>query len=172
MRFARFLSPPAVVLLLSACSDPVKDTAIDSLGGEAPGVSPGPLHRPGQPCLYCHDGYGPGELEFSVAGTAFQYADSKTPLANAIVHVIDSRGRTARTGTNCAGNFFFQKADYDPSYPIWTTLEFGGVLLEMSTPIFRDGSCSSCHRDPASESSVGHIYFAPPGLPLPGGACP
>src|ERR1700683_3328645 len=41
--------------LMVGCN-PVLDDAIADLGPEKPGVHPGPLHRPGQPCLLCHDG--------------------------------------------------------------------------------------------------------------------
>lgn len=161
-----------VALLAVACGDPVHDDAVEALGDEAPGVEPGPLHRPGQPCLVCHGGDGPGEMQFSVAGTIFQYADSLEPLANAIVRLQDDRGRSTFTGTNCAGNFFVQQADFEPSFPLWTRVQFGGLGLDMSTPIFADGSCAGCHRDPPSEDSTGHVYFAPSGFALPGGACP
>ncbi|MEZ4222760.1 MAG: hypothetical protein R3B13_17600 [Polyangiaceae bacterium] len=166
-----WLTALSLAVALGACGDPVKDKAIESLGPEAPGVEPGPLHRPGQPCLYCHDGYGEGGIEFSVAGTVFAYAESPQPLANALVHVIDSKGHRASAGTNCAGNFFFQRADYDPTFPIWTTLQFGSELVEMSTPIFRNGSCAQCHRNPLGPSNVGQVFFAPPGFPLQGGSC-
>ena len=33
------------------------------------------LHRPGQPCLTCHGGKGPGHVEFSIAGTLYKYPD-------------------------------------------------------------------------------------------------
>ena len=47
----------ALAALATTCTlDPVQSEAVADLGGEAPGVAPGPLHRPGQPCLVCHDG--------------------------------------------------------------------------------------------------------------------
>lgn len=155
-----------------ACADPVHQDAVDALGPEAPGVEPGPLHRPGQPCLVCHGGKGPGQLELSVAGTVYKYAEGKEPLANAIVRFMDAAGRSTFTGTNCAGNFFVQKADFDPKFPLWTRLELGGLVVEMSTPVFADGSCARCHADPLGEQSAGHVYFAPAGMELPGGGCP
>ena len=71
------LLPLAVVAAASggvlSCYDPVHDQEVAALGGEAPGVSPGPTHRPGQPCNVCHGGVGPANLRFSVAGTVYQY---------------------------------------------------------------------------------------------------
>jgi hypothetical protein len=110
-------------------------------------------------------------MEFSVAGTVYRYKDSLDPLANAIIRLIDSRGRSAFTGTNCAGNFFLQPSDYGPEFPIWVTIEFGGIPSDMSTPIFRDGSCARCHSDPAGEESFGHAYFIDSALELPGSGC-
>ena len=158
--------------LSAACADPEHTDAVDALGPEAPGVAPGPLHRPGQPCLTCHGGKGPGHVEFSIAGTLYKYADTAEPLANAIVRLQDHSGLRTFTGTNCAGNFFVQKTDFALAFPVWTRIEFGGSTLDMSTPIFAEGSCAHCHFDPPGESSVGRVYFAPVGLPLPGGDCP
>ena len=51
----------AVCLLATStsCTDPLRDREIEALGDEAPGVSPGPEHRPGQPCVLCHSDGGP-----------------------------------------------------------------------------------------------------------------
>lgn len=152
---------PYVALCLGACSDPVVEDAREALGPETPGVPEGPLHRPGQPCLLCHDGSGPGELEMSVAGTVYKYPDGAEPLSGAYVDLIDSKGRKFSAATNCAGNFFVQPADFEPEYPLWTTLRFGGAVVDMSTPIFRDGSCARCHTQPTGPESAGQVYFAP-----------
>lgn len=158
--------------LIVACGDPVHTDAVDALGPEAHGVEPGPLHRPGQPCLVCHGGKGPGNLEFSVAGTVYKYADSNEPLANAIVKLVDQGGPSTIVGTNCVGNFFVQRTDFDPVFPLWTRIQLGSLDIEMSTPVFGKGSCAHCHQDSPTESSVGRIYVAPPGAELPGGSCP
>ena len=165
------LALPSLVLA-SGCRDPVRDDLATSLGGEAPGVKAGPLHRPGQPCMACHEGDGPGEIVFSIAGTAYQSSEATVPLANAIVNVIDSTGKRALTGTNCAGNFWFVPEDFTPVYPVWTSIEFGGVKSPMNSPIFRDGSCATCHTDPPAPESAGHVFFAPQPLPFPDDGCP
>ena len=57
--------------LVGCFVDPVHDEQVAALGPEPAGESPGPLHRPGQPCLVCHGGLGPAHQSFSVAGTVF-----------------------------------------------------------------------------------------------------
>lgn len=162
----------AGAFLAVACGDPVRDDAISALGREAPGVKPGPLHRPGQPCVLCHDGSGPGDSVFSLGGTVYQNPADRTPLANALVKVIDSKGNTYQTATNCAGNFFVLESDFQPAYPMWVKLVFGqagpGPLeIKMGSAIFREPSCGKCHTDPVGRESVGHVYFAPVGVPFP-----
>jgi hypothetical protein len=162
----------AAVLALSACADPVHSHQVDALGGEQPGVPEGPLHRPGQPCVTCHGDYGPADSEFSFAGTVYQDAVGTQPLPDVRVTLIDSSGKTHETGTNCAGNFFVIKSDYQPVYPVWTTIFFGTqggqpIPKEMSSPIYREGSCATCHSDPASADATGHVYLSEDPLPLP-----
>jgi hypothetical protein len=162
----------AVSLLAAGCGDPVRDDAIAALGGEAPGVKPGPLHRPGQPCVLCHGGSGPGESVFSIAGTVYENPADKIALPNALVKLIDSQGKTYDAATNCAGNFFVMETDYQPAFPVWVKLVFGqagaGPLeVKMGSAIYREGSCGKCHTDPVGRESVGHVYFAPVGVPFP-----
>jgi hypothetical protein len=160
-------------MVLNACSDPVIDDARDALGPEQIGVPQGPLHRPGQPCLLCHDEGGPGELVMSLAGTVYRYPDAAIPLSGALVELVDSSGNTHTTATNCAGNFFVQPGDFDPDFPVWTLLRYGGVEVEMSTPIFREGSCGACHEPDPAPDSAGRIYFAPDSsVPFPDDGCP
>lgn len=146
---------------LVACSDPVNDDARDALGPEQAGVPPGPLHRPGQPCVLCHGEEGPGDMVMSVAGTVYKFPDSDEPLAGAYVDFIDSSGKKFTAATNCAGNFFVQPEDFDPDFPIWTSLRYGGIAMpiEMSTPVFRERSCAGCHAIKSGTSSPGHVYF-------------
>jgi hypothetical protein len=154
-RFVLFLLPAA----LAACGDPVHDDQVDALGPEQPGLAAGPYHRAGQPCTVCHGVKGPANLDFSLAGTAYQHSDSLLPLQNAVVKVVDSTGKRAFTGTNCVGNFYFQRSDFDPVWPVWTSVFYGDPNgSPMSTPIYRAGSCAACHADPADEAHVGHIY--------------
>lgn len=164
-----FLALGAVGLLASCSADPFMDDAISHLGGERPGVEPGPLHRPGQPCLVCHGGDGPGDTEFSLAGTVYQNEGSRVPLADAYVRFIDSAGRKYRTATNCAGNFFVMRGEYEPEFPVWVKMEFGGATQAMGSPIYREGSCAACHDGAPDRNSPGPVYFAPEGIPFPPG---
>lgn len=158
---------PLVALLLGLAlgCNPVQADEVAALGGEAPGVPHGPLHRPGQPCLLCHTGDLGDPPEFTVAGTVYQDATSKVAANGATVTVTSADGTTAQTSTNRAGNFYFLPREYAPLWPIKVTVAYGGVTAEMASRIGRDGSCASCHTDPAGPTSAGHVY-----IPADGGA--
>jgi hypothetical protein len=147
------------VLLVSSCNDPVRNTTVDELGGETPGVPAGPLHRPGQPCLVCHGGEGPAESEFSIAGTLYQSAAGTKPLHDARVRVIDSSGDEYDVVSNCGGNFWASAANFRPRWPVWVKVEYEPESVEMTSAIFREGSCGACHGDPASSRGAGHVYL-------------
>jgi hypothetical protein len=152
----------ALALLCAAC-DPVHDDAIDALGGEAPGVRKGPLHRPGQPCLLCHDGAVGDPPKFTVAGTIYVEANDLTPAVGADVHLTSIDGTTFTSTTNAAGNFYVVPQQFTPEYPIKVDVTYGGVTVKMTANVGRDGSCAGCHFDPAGASSPGHIYVPPDG---------
>ena len=153
-------SPSAALLIatLLACADPVLDQAIDALGPEAPGVPPGPLHRPGQPCVLCHGEAGDAP-PFLLAGTVYVDAHSLTPIDDVRVDFIDSSGSAFSTTTNCAGNFFVRPQEYPAASPLWVSMRRDEVLREMETPIYRDGSCAGCHDDPVGSASAGHVFL-------------
>lgn len=144
--------------LVFGCSDPVRDTAIEELGPETPGVPSGPLHRPGQPCVLCHSDAG-GEEPFSLAGTVYVDAATARPIDGVEVRIVDSSGRKFSTVTNCAGNFMVRPSEYSPNFPCWVSLRSGDVFREMSSPIYREGSCAACHKEPRGPSSAGRVYL-------------
>jgi hypothetical protein len=152
---ARWLALTAAVV---AC-DPVHQNEIDALGGNAPGVRNGPLHRPGQPCLVCHDGDIGDPKEFSVAGTVFQRPSDREPVDGAQVTLTGSDGTTFEAVTNAAGNFYVQPSQWTPTFPMRTSVVWQGEQVAMHTNVGRDGSCASCHVDPAGPSSPGHVYL-------------
>ncbi|MEO8875713.1 MAG: hypothetical protein ABI461_09010, partial [Polyangiaceae bacterium] len=79
------------VIFAASCSlDPVHDEAQSDLGDEASGVNTGPLHRPGQPCLVCHDGA--TAPKWSMAGTIYGVLGSDQPLHGASVNLTDANG--------------------------------------------------------------------------------
>jgi hypothetical protein len=166
----RLVSTVALMFVgvLGASCDPVRSDAIASLGGEAPGVRRGPLHRPGQPCLLCHDGSAGAPEGFSVAGTVFVEPGQASPVSGAVVHLADSTGSTLDTLTNAAGNFYVLPRDWTPTYPMSVTVTpREQPTVSMQTLVNRDGSCAGCHSDPAGSGSPGHvcILLADGGVP-------
>jgi hypothetical protein len=139
----------------SGCTDPVRDAEIEALGPEAPGETPGPEHRAGQPCLHCHSKGGPAEAHpFALAGTIFETPafDSK-PAANITVQFVDANGNAQRSEppvTNDVGNFWLPLEDWpDMAFPIRVGLynDPGKPPIQvMNSLIGREGSCNFCHR--------------------------
>jgi hypothetical protein len=138
----------------SGCTDPVRDQEIDELGAEAPGVSPGENHRPGQPCLHCHSKGGPAENHpFAIGGTIFKTAaPGSDPAPNISVQFIDARGGGPRLipRTNDVGNFWIPLEDWpDLAFPVRVGLytdETKPPTQTMKSLINREGSCNYCHR--------------------------
>lgn len=156
-----------VIFAVSCSLDPVHDEAQADLGDEAPGVDPGPTHRPGQPCLLCHDGT--SAPKWSVAGTIYGVLGSSSPLQNAKVALTDANGSVYTATSNEVGNFWVDDSHWSPTYPVHVAVSLGNVTSTMTTIIGRDGSCAGCHADPASRISVGRVYLAPSAALLPNG---
>ena len=142
------------------CSDPTHDQAVEALGGEDPGVPEGPLHRPGQPCVTCHGESGPASGEFSLAGTVYALLRENELMPNVLVRIKDINGREFSTTTNQAGNFFIRREEWQPVYPLQTSIRFSSLTKQMSTYIARSPSCADCHVHPPGPNSPGHIYIA------------
>jgi hypothetical protein len=151
--------------------DPVHDDAVADLGGEAPGIPPGPFHRPGQPCLVCHDG-STAKPAMSVAGTVYAVLGNGEPIPGATVLITAEDGATFLATTNAAGNFYVEQAAWQPVFPLRAAVAYGGLTSTMSTIIGRDGSCATCHVDPPSRISAGRVYLAPSRSLLPEGGTP
>lgn len=161
-----------LALCCASCgTDPTIAAVADRLGPEQRGVPQGPEHRPGQPCVTCHHGSGPGDPEFSLAGTIYLDRDRTLPLEGASVSFSDALERRYTATTNCAGNFYIEADDWRPRFPVWVEVQFEGEAIAMETAIQRDGSCASCHTDPAGPSSAGHVYLSEEPLDLPAGSC-
>ena len=77
----------AAGVTLAACVDETHEEQVAALGGEAGGVSPGPLHRPGQPCLVCHGEAGPSSHTFVIAGTVYATQGQSAPAADVQVQL-------------------------------------------------------------------------------------
>lgn len=147
-----------VALCTLAACNPVVDNAVDDLGGEAPGVHPGPQHRPGQPCLLCHDGSIGSPPEFSVAGTVFKKPGATEPAVRAVVELQNDDGSAFETTTNSAGNFYLRPGMFKPKFPLQVKVRYQGEEVTMHSTIGREGACAGCHSDPAGPDSPGHVY--------------
>jgi hypothetical protein len=145
------------VLYVAAC-DPVLDSGVAALGGEASGVRPGPLHRPGQPCLLCHDGALGDPTEFSVAGTVFRDPLDKQAAVGARVQLKAADGSSFTLTSNQAGNFYVEPRTWKPVYPLEVSIDYESQTVSMVSNIGRDGACAGCHVDPAGPDSAGHVY--------------
>ena len=159
--------PALVALLALASCDPVRSDAVASLGPEAAGVRPGPLHRPGQPCLLCHDGALGDPQRFTIAGTVFETLGDKVAAVGVDVTLVDSKASSITLRTNASGNFYTTADQYDPSFPIQASVQgTAGATVRMQTliegngTVEPNGACASCHFDPAGQDSPGHVCMA------------
>ena len=169
-----------MLLPLAQCSDPVTSGQINALPQENPNVPVGEFHRAGQPCVLCHNPSGPASADdFSVAGTIFAQPQTAVGVDNATVAFTDTQGTTFKVQTDCVGNFFVKKTDWDPAFPIFVRIFKNGLSRTMQGQIGRERSCANCHNDPVAGSqqifsSVGHIslYLATDNPPPPSSTCP
>jgi hypothetical protein len=144
----------------TSCVDASHDLQVQALGSEVPGVAPGPLHRPGQPCLVCHGAEGPSSHLLVVAGTVYGTQRGSPPSLGARVIVEDVDGTSFSATTNSAGNFYISDHDWSPTFPLLVEVAHGADTRPMVTYIARDGSCSSCHGALPTPSSPGPVYVS------------
>lgn len=167
MRTSIFAISFVVVAGITACLDVVHEDQVDALGDEAAGVPEGPRHRPGQTCTVCHGGKGPGSPEFSVGGTVYLTRGTTIPAPNIEVKLTDARNNSpvGKVITNDVGNFYVNRSDWDPTYPIKVKLigpsDDGGVdEHEMITNIGGDGGCAKCHQPGLGDRNhMPGVYF-------------
>ena len=146
----------ACAALAASCVDPVHQGAVDALGPEVGGVSPGEFHRAGQPCTVCHQDSGPANIRFTVGGTIFYGPGKWIGAANTKVEMIDSAGSNFVAVTNCVGNFFVTPDVWNPAFPILVQVQLpDGTVRKMHGQVGREGSCAGCHHDPAGSASPG-----------------
>lgn len=171
MEALRLAALLAIATFAASCTDPVRDAAIERLGGEAGGVSEGPEHRPGQPCVLCHSEGGPASsAPFAIAGTIFETKDPRSKGAeNVNVFFIDASSAQRTYTTNAAGNFYIPESEWaDLTFPFKVGIVKNGKIVEMRTTVNREGSCNFCHKpNPGSpyslkgddtRESVGQVY--------------
>ena len=147
------------LLLVTACYDPVHEDGVAALGDEDPSVAPGAFHRPGQPCLTCHSGNGPGGAVFSSAGAAYQVRGGPLPLDSATITITDAKGDSRGVLSNGAGNFFIRESDWKPTFPVRVQLDSDGITRKMTTTIGRDGGCGVCHRNPGDRTFMPGVFL-------------
>jgi hypothetical protein len=148
----------------------------DALGPEEPGVSQGPYHRAGQPCLRCHgEEHTPGGQVFVLAGTVYRRPGDERGVQGARVEVTDAAGHQFTARTNRVGTFFVSaggrgedavqyddgrvRIPYRLEFPLRVSVRDGELEQEMRGLIWREGSCAACHAGNPSASSNGVIYL-------------
>jgi hypothetical protein len=154
-------------IALAACVDETHDLQVQALGGEAPGVPHGPLHRPGQPCLVCHGEAGPASHKFVMAGTVDAVQGQGAPASGVQVVIEDVNGAFRAATTNEVGNFYITTAEWSPTLPAQVQISKGQSTQQMLSHIGRDGSCADCHMQTPGPTSPGPVYLDM--APLPGG---
>lgn len=127
-----------------------------ALAGIAACESTGPLMKPGDNCISCHDGGGTAP-RWRLAGTVYECgtAGKGEGVAGVEVVVTDADGVEAlRLVSNEAGNFYTGRGLPD-GYRV--RLERAGTVREMiaAPPV---GACNSCHRVPAKNGTTGRLY--------------
>ena len=142
-----------------ACVDLVHEDKVQALGGETPGLPPGPLHRPGQPCVTCHGGSGPASLQLSIAGTVYVTQGASDPAVGAQVQIKDINGTILNAKTNESGNFYVTPGEWQPKYPLQIQVSLNSSQQAMISVINRDGSCADCHGPAPGPRSPGPIYL-------------
>jgi hypothetical protein len=171
----------ALLTGMLACGDPYREQRVESLGDEAANFPTNANHRPGQPCVWCHDSHEGAEPEMSIAGTLFVAPPDVAPflVEGYVVRLLDSEGARIEVKSNKCGNFFVKKDQYDPAYPVRVEVLVPDEtdptkLLSnqlMTSRIAREGSCGGCHKHPSSPFSPGVVFVSPPGVvPDPPGA--
>ncbi len=145
----------SLALFVTACGNRVVDEKIADLGPEVSGVQPSEFHRPGQPCLLCHDEYLGRHPLMSVAGTIYAFPADKNPVPvkGATVTLTDAFGDQHTVGTNCAGNFHITTDDWQPAFPLRAEIEY-------PVPGSLDGTCAGCHVGAPNQGSPGWVTCA------------
>lgn len=161
-RFARSaavgLRVPALLASLAAagCGANTGDSACGDIQTE-----PGPLMRPGQNCLSCHqDGFGdPDAPVFSAAGTVFSspQSDHCDGVEGAKIFLAAADGTEIELTTNSAGNFWTRE-------PLLAEgpgprIEFEGRTLKMNRPLPAVAACNACHSNPPVGGAPGKIFI-------------
>jgi hypothetical protein len=159
---SKFLAFTGIVALLSVGSscnlDPVHKNNVKALGDEKAEDYPpeSEFHRPGEPCALCHSKRGPADSEYVLAGTVFWGPDNYVRRVDkAYVRVLDGKKAKKCWVTNCNGNFYVKKEDFEGiTFPILVSVERTVnpgkdentlTIRRMASHIGREPSCATCH---------------------------
>lgn len=120
------------------------------------GEEEGPLMRPGENCLSCHDGSQREAPRFTAAGTVYETTSAapSAGVAGVAVLLTDANGAVTTLTTNAAGNFYTTKA---LAMPVRVALERSGRRTTMGASA-ATGACASCHTVPPVSGAPGRIY--------------
>jgi hypothetical protein len=159
----------------SSCNlDPVHRNEVNELGAEQGADYPvtSQYHRPGEPCALCHSDKGPADTIFALGGTVFWGPDSyNNRVDKAYVRILDANKTERCFVTNCNGNFYVTKGDFEKiTFPLLVSVERTKdpgkdettfQLRRMTGHIGREASCATCHiqglRDFGSPGQV-HLF--------------
>jgi hypothetical protein len=128
----------------------------------------GPLMRPGENCISCHDG-SPAQ-KWAVAGTVFgcQDADKGDGLNGVRITLTGGEGEGGgwqlTLDSNEAGNFY--NAGPIPSTPFNVKVTYDGVDHVMPIQA-TTGACNSCHTQPPENGAPGRVYAIQAACPVP-----
>ncbi|WP_437917321.1 hypothetical protein WME73_25120 [Sorangium sp. So ce302] len=149
VRLRRSVLGCVLLLCLSACGGDAEEPAAVWQ------TTPGPLMRPGDNCLRCHNPVANTAPPWSAAGTVYDApdADRNDGVAGVTVIVSDAGGKSVALVTNEAGNFHTAEALVNP---LRIRLEYEGRSIEMSIEA-PAGSCNACHADPPVGGAPGRI---------------
>jgi hypothetical protein len=119
----------------------------------------GPLMRPGENCLSCHDGTQHEAERYTVAGTVFGSATAATAagVSGVTVIITDANHAEARLTTNAAGNFYTSQVF---AAPYTVAVERSGTRFTMAAAP-SSGGCASCHSTPPTGGAPGRVYATP-----------
>ena len=164
----------------SSCNlNPVHRAGVNNLGPERDDLYPpeSEFHRPGEPCALCHSKDGPADSEFVLAGTIFWWDDANDVqnrsyndrVDQAYVRILDANKARRCVVTNCNGNFFIRREEFDKiTFPLLVSVERTKepgkndtesiAIRRMTGHIGREPSCAICHiqgiRDFASPDQI------------------
>jgi hypothetical protein len=160
-----------LVLALGGCiGTSPEDKARQDLGPDPGGYRNGPEHRAGFACTVCHgDSATPG---FVAAGTVYADQTGSAGLSNAAVTLRDADGHEVTATSNRVGNFFFVLGGQvrggngnggnlltaPLKYPLSVRVSSGGQEQRMRGLIWREQSCSACHRGEPSATTNGPVF--------------